>query len=375
MKNKNNIFIAIVGIIAIVSLVWMGFKDNSAINENSGNFKANNQEIVIGAVLSETGMASIDGNNIKSGIEFAREELAKKGIKVKVVYEDDQTNPKNTVTAIQKLVDINHPQALIGPTWSFLAEAAGPVVERNKIVSMSPANTSEFVSANSEYFFFGAPKNAAKEKYATDWIKERGLKRIAIVVEKSGWSDSHIVPFENAIKNAGAELVFTEKFTYAQNSVDGGSVKDIIMKAKNAGVDGILYTGFDQSTAVLISKKQELKADFQMLMATEIPVGLQKKGVVNIKDSDNMFIISPKDSESFSDAYKARYNEYPGAYADRGYDSLMLLVSALQNKGNMDLKDYLKSDSSLKYKGYAGIYDFDQKGDVKDSTWKVVKIK
>lgn len=375
MKNKKNIFIGVVVAVIIVSLVWMGFRDNSSSSKDNGNFKANNQEIVIGAVLSETGMASIDGNNIKSGIEFAREELEKKGIKVRVVYEDDQTNPKNTVTAIQKLVDINHPQALIGPTWSFLAEAAGPVVEKNKIVSMSPANTSEFVSVNSEYFFFGAPKNIAKEKYAEDWIKERGLKRVAIVVEKSGWGESHVIPFENAIKNSGAELVFVERFNFSQNTTDGGDLKTIIMKAKDLNIDGILYTGFDQSTAVLIGKKQELKANFQMLMATEIPLGLQKKGIVHITDADNMFAIIPKDSQSFNDAYKARYNEYPGSYADRGYDSLMLLVSALQNKGEMDLKDYLRSDASTKYKGYAGVYDFDQRGDIKESTWKVMKIK
>lgn len=374
MKNKKNILITVVLIAIVLSLVWVGFRNESHSYEDNGNFKANNQEIVIGAVLSETGMASIDGNNIKSGIEFAKEELAKKGIKVKVVYEDDQTNPKNTISAIQKLVDINHPQALIGPTWSFLAEAAGPIIDKNKIVSMSPANTSEFVAVNSDYFFFGAPKNEAKEKYAADWIKERGLKKIAIVVENSGWSESHIAPFEKAIKDSGAELIFTEKFTYVENSIDGGGIKSIILKAKNAGVDGILYTGFDQSTTILIKKKQELNANFQILMATEIPLGLQKKGIVNIESKDNIFVISPKDSESFSDAYKARYNEYPGAYADRGYDSLMLLVSALQNKGNMDLKDYLKSNTAP-YKGYAGTYSFDQKGDVKESEWKVMQVK
>ncbi len=374
MKNKKNIVISVIVIVILAILGWTVFKSELASGKNLGNFKADNQEIVIGAVLSETGMASIDGNNIKSGIEFAKEELAKKGVKVKVVYEDDQTNPKNTITAIQKMVDFNHPQAIIGPTWSFLADAAGPVVEKNKIVSMSPANTSEFVTANSDYFFFGAPKNEAKEKYATDWIKERGLKKIAIVVENSGWSESHIAPFEKAIKNSGAELVFVERFTYTENSVDGGGIKSIILKAKDAGVDGILYTGFDQATTVLITKKQELKANFQILMATEIPLGLQKKGVVKIKNEDNIFVISPKDSESFNEAYKARYNEYPGAYADRGYDSLMLLVSALQNKGNMDLKDYLKSDVAP-YHGYAGVYSFDKKGDVKDSTWKVMQVK
>ena len=176
MKNKKNIVIAII-VIAVVALIgWNGF--------NPG-IKANNQEIVIGAVLSETGMASIDGNNIKSGIEFAKEELAKKGVKVKVIYEDDQTNPKNTVTAIQKLVDVNHPQAIIGPTWSFLADAAGPVVEKNKIVALTPSNTSEYVNPQTDYMFFGAPKNETKNIETTKWIKERGLKKIAIVIEKS----------------------------------------------------------------------------------------------------------------------------------------------------------------------------------------------
>ena len=39
-----------------------------------------------------------------------------------------------------------------------------------------------------------------------------------------------------------------------------------------------------------------------------------------------------------------------------------------------ELKDYLKFDIAP-YKGFAGTYNFDQHGDIKESSWKVVQVR
>ncbi len=106
---KKQIYIA-VAVVAVVALAIVATKHQTGPTE----------AIRIGAVLGLTGDAAQDGLSIKRGIELAKADLAKEGIVVEIEYQDDKTDPKQTVSALQYLLSTNRPQAIIGPTWSFL---------------------------------------------------------------------------------------------------------------------------------------------------------------------------------------------------------------------------------------------------------------
>jgi branched-chain amino acid transport system substrate-binding protein len=143
--------------------------------------------IHIGAVLGLTGDAATDALNIKRGIDLAKDDLAKQGVEVEIVYQDDHTDPKQTVSAIRYLLSTAKPQAIIGPTWSFLEDAAAPVIAQEKIIAYAPADTSEFVNVRSPYQFHGAPRNALSVKPMVAWMLQHGSKRIAIITDSSAW--------------------------------------------------------------------------------------------------------------------------------------------------------------------------------------------
>ena len=326
-------------------------------------------DVKIGAVLSLTGMAAVDGQNMKDGIEFAKSVLKKDGIILEVVYEDDGTEPIKTVSAVNKVTDIDHVSAIIGPTWSFLSAAAADSIQKKQIVSFNPGNTSEHVEGKSDYFLFGAPKNSLKEEPTTEWLKKVNAKKVAVVLEQGTWGDSHIKPFENAIASVGAELVITERIPFGAS---GSDIQTIVTKVTGAGADAVLFTGFDASTAIIINKVQEFKQGLPFLAATEIAKKHDEDGKINVSAKDNVYVVIPVASEKFRADFQKEYGRYPGSYADRAYDGTMMLVQAILEKSDSDdLNQYVRQ---MNYKGYMGTYSFDSNNDLVGGEWVIEQL-
>jgi ABC-type branched-subunit amino acid transport system substrate-binding protein len=76
------------------------------------------EPIKIGAILPLTGEAAVWGENVKTGIELAKEGINKKGgingRKIEVIYEDGQCDSKTGVSAVQKLITVDKFQVIIG---------------------------------------------------------------------------------------------------------------------------------------------------------------------------------------------------------------------------------------------------------------------
>jgi ABC-type branched-subunit amino acid transport system substrate-binding protein len=314
-------------------------------------------------------MAAADGENIKKGIEFAKAKLQEEGITLNVVYVDDGSESAQTVSAVAQLADVYQVEALVGPTWSFLAAAAADTISDRKVVAYSPANTSEHVTSTSSYFLFGAPKNSLKANPSANWLRDVGATRVAIVVDDGAWGESHVQPFTQAVQEAGATLVHVERVPM---SVSGADMQTLLAKLATLDVDAVLYTGLDQATALIVTKKQALGADFALLAATEILRKQAEEGVVSITADDDVYLMRPETSKHFEEAYAAHYNEYPGPYADRAYDGTMLLARSILSKpADVSLNDYVRSNT---YEGYMGTYSFDENNDLVGGAWVIEQM-
>lgn len=347
----------VAALIIIIGFVFNGSKRESV------------SDIIIGAPLSLTGFAAVDALNIKRGVDMAVKDLAVQGVYVKVVYEDDGTDPKRTILALNKLINVDKVQAIIGPTWSFLGDAARATLDKAKLVSFAPANTSEFSNAG-KYAFYGATKNIQKRSATAEWLVSQGVKRVAIIVDKSGWGLSNEEAFKLAIQDAGAEAVVIEEIPFGQEE---SLMPSVFAKIRAAKADAILMTGYDQGVVLTIKRSQEMKAGLPILFATQIFNKLIESGTIHILPTDKFSYLYTEYSKEFIYKFKSEYGEEPGLYADRAYDGLMILVNGLQKKEvNQDLSEYIRSHT--KYIGFAGEYVFDEKGDIKGGDWIVSKI-
>ncbi len=361
MKNK-----AILGIVLFVLI----FASLWALNDRAKRPRQE-QTVRIGAVLSLTGDASVDGQNIKRGLELARADLAKKGIKVDINYQDDKTNPKESVTSVQYLINSYKPEAMIGPIWSFLEDSAASTISQNKIVTYSPAGTSEIVNEKSPFIFHGTIKNAEKAEPVAKWLKANNKKKVAIIVSQDAWGNSHEQAYRLAAQMAGAKVMMTEKTPFG---LEDSSLSTILAKVKDSGADALLWTGYNDGALNIIRKTKELGINIPII-GSEGFSWVVASGKIKPSNDQEIYALKTKINPEFTKKFRAQFGEEPGTYADTAYDGLMILIQSIENtKGKqISLQSYLKND--LSYEGFAGHYLFDKNNDrEKGSEWVMEKV-
>lgn len=354
------------GIIAIAIIIVIILVSKKPPSQAPGS----NEPIKIGADLSLTGLASQDGESIKSGLELARADLEAKGVNVEVIYQDDKTEPKTTVSAIQAL-NLQKVQAIIGPTWSYLGDAGVPIADQLKIVTIQPANTSEYVSARSPYSFFTVVKVARLVDPLTAWFKQSDKKRVAIIRNQGSWYEVVEKAVEDAAKNAGVQVVYKESLEFGTAD---SSMATIMTKVKAAKPDLIFNEMDDDKGVTSFFNKTNQLGIVADVMSVTTALGRQiTNGNAHLSTGASLYIAVPKTSDAFNAKYQAAYSTPAQPYADRAYDSLMLLVDAIQNRGETPLNTYLSTKTD--YQGYLGQYKFDQNGDISGGEWVVNKLK
>jgi branched-chain amino acid transport system substrate-binding protein len=83
---------------------------------------AESQELKLGSISILQGEGASWGTAAKNGVTMAAEALNSHGgvlgRKVVVEFQDDQGDPKKTLSAFRQLTDVSNTQFIIGPTWS-----------------------------------------------------------------------------------------------------------------------------------------------------------------------------------------------------------------------------------------------------------------
>jgi branched-chain amino acid transport system substrate-binding protein len=352
MKTKTLIWMIAV-IIIILIIIWI-----ILINQN----KAKTEIIKIGAILPLTGDGAVDGLNVKRGMELAKSDLENSGIKVDINYQDDKTNPKESIAAVEFLAANYKPDVLIGPIWSFLVDSSIPAIEKNNLIAYSPATTSEIINVNSSNVFHGTIKNIEKAQPVEKFLKENKKKAVAIIISQDAWGNSHELAYKNAAQVADAEVVLLEKIPFG---LEDSGLSTILLKVKESGADTLLWTGYNDGALKIIQKTQELGINITII-GTEGFIWVVDKGLVEPEKDQKIYSLRTKMSSEFIKKFKDAYNDEPGTYSDTAYDGLMLLAKSIQEskKKGFSLKEYLRDN--LTYEGYAGHYEFDENNDRKN---------
>jgi branched-chain amino acid transport system substrate-binding protein len=150
--NNPKIIAWVLAILAVVGLVWW-----SAARDTE---PAAGETVKIGAALGLSGQCAEFGEGERDAINLAAEEINDSGgiggRSLKVIIEDTHCENRTTVSAIQKLINVDDVRALVGPTWGDSFQAAYPIINAQQIVSVSPSaalEALEFQGVPVDYVF------------------------------------------------------------------------------------------------------------------------------------------------------------------------------------------------------------------------------
>lgn len=223
------------------------------------------EEVVkLGVYLPFTGWAANYGEDAKRGIDLAVEDInATGGIhgkKIECVYEDSGANPKQAVSAVQKLINIDRVPFIIGGLFSHTALAIAPIAQSNKIPTIATQASHPDVTKAGDFIFRIAPPMGMERlivKYAYEVI---GARRYSGLVFSTDMGRTSMKMAEESFPKLGGKIAKIEFFTMGTTDF-----KTHLLKIKDENPDVIEIKGGIKETAQIIRQMTELQMDIPIL--------------------------------------------------------------------------------------------------------------
>jgi len=313
---------------------------------NEGKKKEITGSIRIGAVLPLTGPAAAIGESIKETYEWRAEELRAEGLDIELLIEDGESNPVKSVSAFNKLVDIDGVDYVF-TTLSSVSMMLKPLSEEKKVLLWSYAAHPD-ITTDSTYVLRHSNTVSYDAKGLAGSIISRKRKNVAILYQQDGWGVS--------LANELAQHLASSSIAVLKEGIDytKSDFRANITKVLAARPDGVVNIAVGPAAALLVkqAREQGYAEDLFSSIGFLLSPGAQEIAGDAALD---MFYTTYPPNEAFEDAYRARFAKEPTAFAFVAYTDVELFVHALRESDSRDPKDiadYIKGMGE-----YQGTYE------------------
>ena len=340
------------------------------------------EDVKIGFAGPMTGAQAHYGKDFQNGITLAVEEenaskpvIGGKPVRFVLDSADDQADPRTGTTVAQKLVD-DGIKGMLGHFNSGTTIPASRIYANAGIPEIAMATAPEYTQQGFKTTFRMMTSDTQQGSVAgTFAVKSLGMKKIAIVDDRTAYGQGLADQFEKAAKASGATIIAREYTN--DKAID---FKSILTKLKAANPDLIYYGGADSQAAPMVKQMKTL-AEQALLMAGEM---VKTDTFLKIAgDSANGTVASlaglPLDEmpggKDYVAKYKKRFNEDVQTYSPYAYDGAMALFNAMKKANSTDPAKYLPmlaqtSMPAVTSKDLA----YDSKGDLKNGGITLYKV-
>lgn len=372
----------ILWIVAIVVVVWLGYKASQTSNKGIADQptsagQAEQGTIKIGLMMPLTGDIAALGQSIKNAVEIARDRVndagGVNGRKVELVEEDSKCEAKTAASVASKLINADKVVAIVGAGCSSETLAAAPIAEQAGIVMVSPVSTNPKITAAGDYIFRFVPSDAYQGKFAAEYAVEKlGKKKIATISCLSDWCVGLNNVFKARAAELGATIVATE-----ENRQEDRDLRAQITKVKAADPELVYVPQYTEALIVFFKQAKELGITATILTGDvgSDPKVWSESGA----SAEGAYYTVPKNADMpqwFTDEMKKKIGGAEiTSYAPRGYDSFMALTDIIKKVGTDGTKIKDAFYGIKDYQGIADVYTMDQNGDMSTAAYTVYRYK
>ena len=297
--------------------------------------------IKVGSIGPLSGPVAVYGVECKNGIELAVEEInaagGVNGKMLKIVAEDDEGNPEKSVSAYKKLTTKDGIKLVIGSLTSGCTQAITQLAQAQKVLQIAPAATAPAITDAGNFIFrtcFIDPfQGTVGGKFSYETL---GSRKAAVLYDigndySVGLTDNFVATFEAL----GGKIVAKE--SYATGDKDFNAQ---LTKIKNANPD-VVYLPDYYGTVALIAKQLRAQGINTPIVGADGWDGMNNDNagdeVLNGFYSNHYATDSTEGAvQKFVEAFQAKYNKVPNAFAALGYDSVYMLKDAIAAAGSAD---------------------------------------
>lgn len=298
------------------------------------------EKLKIGVIVTLSGPAAALGAQVRDGFALGVKELGGKmgGREVEIVAVDDELKPDAAVTKVKGLLEREKVDFVVGPIFSNILQAIHKPVTDTKTFLISPnAGPSSYAGKNcSPFFYVTSYQNDQVHAILGKVAQDRGYKRMYLLVPNYQAGRDSVAGFKLDYKGEIAEETYMPLNTLdfqVELSKMASSKPDALFTFMPGGMGVTLVKQFSQA-GLKIPVLSAFTVDESTLPAQQDAAVGMFGGANWAPNLDN------PQSKKFVAAYEAAYNIVPGTYAMQGYDTALLIDSAVKAlKGDVSNKD------------------------------------
>jgi branched-chain amino acid transport system substrate-binding protein len=296
------------------------------------------EPIYIGVSGPLTGQNAQYGAQWKKGFDLALEEVnAQGGINgrpLEYIFEDSQSDPKQSVAVAQKFVNDSRIVIELGDFASPASMAASPIYERAGLVQFGFTNSHPDFTKGGQYMWSNSISQSDNAPILADYaVKDLGLKRLAVLYLNTDWGRTTTDLFVKAAEERGAEVVASEGYLPEEKDF-----RSTLTRVREANPDGLILVSY-YADGALITQQVRTTGLTQPIVASGSIYSpkfleLAAESGEGVYTNANFFPEEQRpEVQKFVQAFKAKYNEEPDSFAAGAYDTMILVYHVIKQAG------------------------------------------
>lgn len=344
--------------------------------------RAQAPDLAIAVAGPMTGAVASIGDQLKRGAQAAAEQInANGGVagrKVKILFEDDQCDPKQAVTVANRVV-ANGVKFVAGHACSGSSIPASDVYNENGVLMMSPASSAPALTDKGHATIMRIyPRDDAQASFIAPWIaKTYAGKKVAVMHDKSAYGRGLATIVRDKLTAAGLKPVLFDGLNPGEKDYT-----TIVAKMKSLGVDLLYFGGYHTETGLMA--RQARDQGFKLKIATADALATPEFWAIAGDAGEGTvftFAADPRRNPAAAkaiEAFKAQGVD-PEGFTLFSYAVVQTIAEGVKRAGGDDAKKVaaaLKSGAPVET--IVGPVKFDEKGDVVEprfdlNTWSAGK--
>ena len=342
------------------------------------DYSAFDGTIRIGAALSETGTFAVEGEDSRQGydtwVRWVNEDYG--GIRIgedrfaaEIVYYDDESDADTAANLVQRLIDIDEVDFLLGPYSSGLTSGTSAIAEANGVLMVEGNGTSDTMFERGfENLFLVATIAGDYTKSAIEALAARGARTAVIAHEDTSFPTAVANGARRHLESNGVELLAVE--TYPKDIQD---VSAIMTKFRNLDPDVFLGGGHYNDAVLFVNAADELGFEPDAMLIT---VGPSNPRLVEQLDDDIEGVLGPTQWEAtmayqggwfgsaadYAAYYERLWGEPPVYQAASATAAALALHLAIEAAGSTETGAVRDALRSLRADTFYGPITFDGRG-------------
>jgi len=283
------------------------------------------------------------------------------GRELQLVYYDDGSDAAKANSFGKRLIEDDKVDVLIGGTTTGATMSMIPLIEKAGIPFVSLAGAVVVIEPVKKFTFKTAHTDRMAAEKVFEDMKKRGISKVALLSETSGFGQSGKKESEAVAANYGISFVANE--TYGPKDTD---VSPQLTKIKNtAGVQAVFVFGLGQGPAIVTKNYRQLDIKFPLYhahgVASEDFIKLAGPAAEGVRLPAAAILVPNKLANNdpqkavvlaYTKAFSERWKTDVSTFGGHAYDALMISVQAINRAGSTDkakVRDAIEAT-----KGYVG---------------------